>query len=138
MLDQRKENLDNRSYNWYERKFRLNPLTPVKIIVFSGSRLGRCLIINIETLTAAEVIYVCLPPTCCKSYIHEVGRPCLVLKPNRHYFFLSLPPRLAAPKVKHSSRNQEGEVAIWTFIQLFIFTYFYLLSTALVLTIICI
>ena len=91
-----------------ERKFRLNPLTPVKIIVFSGSRLGRCLIINIETLTAAEVIYVCLPPTCCKSYIHEVGRPCLVLKPNRHYFFLSLPPRLAAPKVKHSSRTRKG------------------------------
>ena len=121
-----------------ERKFRLNPLTPVKIIVFSGSRLGRCLIINIETLTAAEVIYVCLPPTCCKSYIHEVGRPCLVLKPNRHYFFLSLPPRLAAPKVKHSGRNQEGEVAIWTFTHFFISTYFYLLSTALVLTIICI
>ena len=61
MLEERKGNLDNSSSNWYERKFRLNPFTPVKVIVFSGSRLGRCLIINIETLTAAEVIYVCLP-----------------------------------------------------------------------------
>ena len=93
---ERKENLDNRSYNWYERKFRLNPFMRVKIIVFSGSRLGRCLIINIETLTAAEVIYVCLPVVN-HTFMRLAGR---ALCSDLTSTISSLSPRLGC-KVKH-------------------------------------
>ena len=103
MLEERKGNLDNSSSNWYERKFRLNPFTPVKVIVFSGRRLGRCLIINIETLTAAEVIYVCLPVVN-HTFMRLAGRAGCSDRTDTISFFLSFHALLLC-KVKQSRPN---------------------------------
>ena len=58
--------------------------------------LGRCLIINIETRTAAEVIYVCLPVVN-HTFMRLAGR---ALCSDLTSTISSLPPRLAC-KVKH-------------------------------------
>ena len=78
--------------------FTLTLLRPASncIGVSGGSMLGRCLIINIETRTAAEVIYVCLPVVN-HTFMSLAGR---ALCSDLTSTISSLAPRLAC-KVKH-------------------------------------